>query len=45
MFICASILISPYKIILNERFLVVKTQDLLCHELIFCKWVNLQKHY
>ena len=29
--------------ILNKRFLVFKTQYLYCHELIFCKQVNLQK--
>ena len=32
-----------FKIILNKRFLVFKTQGLYCHELIYCKWVNLQK--
>ena len=32
-----------FEIILNKKFLVSKTQDLNCHELIFCKWVNLQK--
>ena len=31
-----------FKIILNKRFLVFKTQGLYFHELIFCKWVNLQ---
>ena len=31
------------KIILNKRFLVFKTHCLYCHELIFYKWVNLQK--
>ena len=33
----------PFKIILNKRFLVFKTQGLYRHELIFCKWVNLHK--
>ena len=32
-----------FKIILNNRFLVFKIQGLYCPELIFCKWVNLQK--
>ena len=32
-----------FKMILNKRFLVFKTQGLYCHELIYCKWVNLQK--
>ena len=32
-----------FKILLNKRFLVLKTQGLSCYELIFCKWVNLQK--
>ena len=32
-----------FKIILNNRFLVFNIQGLLSHELIFCKWVNLQK--
>ena len=31
-----------FKIILNNRFLVFKIQGLYCHELFFCKWVNLQ---
>ena len=31
-----------FKIILNNRFLVFQTQGLYCHDLIFCKWVNLQ---
>ena len=31
------------KIILNKGFLVFKTQGLYCHELIYYKWVNLQK--
>ena len=31
------------KIIINKKFLVFKTQGLCCQELIFCKWVNLQK--
>ena len=31
------------KIILRKKFLVFKTQGLYCHELIFSKWVNLQK--
>ena len=30
------------KLILNKRLLVFKTQGLYCHELIFCKWVNLE---
>ena len=30
------------EIILNNRFLVFKIQGSYCHELIFCKWVNLQ---
>ena len=30
-----------FKIMLNKRFLIFKTQGLYCHELIFCKWVNL----
>ena len=33
----------PIKIILNKRFLALKTQSLYCQELIFCKWVKLQK--
>ena len=33
-----------FKIILNKRFLVFKTQGLYCHELIYCKWVNLHKN-
>ena len=33
----------PFKIMLSKRFLVFKTQRLYCHELILCKWVNLQK--
>ena len=32
-----------FNIILNKRFLIFKTQGLYCHELIYCKWVNLQK--
>ena len=32
-----------FKIILNKRCLVFKTQGLCYHELIFCKQVNLQK--
>ena len=32
-----------FKIILNKRFLVFKIHDLYCHELIFCKPLNLQK--
>ena len=32
-----------FKIILNNKFLVFKIQGLYCHELIFCKFVNLQK--
>ena len=32
-----------FKIILNKQFLAFKTQGLYCHELIFCKWVHLQK--
>ena len=32
-----------FKIILNKRFLVFKMQGLYCYELIFHKWVNLQK--
>ena len=32
-----------FRIILNKRFLVFKTQDLYCHELIFCKWVKFAK--
>ena len=31
------------KIILRKKFLAFKTQGLYCHELIFSKWVNLQK--
>ena len=27
----------------KQKFLGFHTQDLYCHELIFCKWVNLQK--
>ena len=32
-----------FKIMLNKQFLAFKTQGLYCHELIFCKWVHLQK--
>ena len=32
-----------FKIIINKKFLVSKTQGLYCHELIFCKWVHLLK--
>ena len=32
-----------FKIILNKRFLVFKIHELYCHELIFCKPLNLQK--
>ena len=32
-----------FKIVLKKRFLVFKTQGLFCYELIFCKWVSLQK--
>ena len=31
-----------FKTIINKRFLVFKTQDLYCHQLIICKWLNLQ---
>ena len=31
------------KVILSRRFFVFKSQGLYYHELIFCKWVNLQK--
>ena len=34
---------NSFKIILSKRFLVFKTQGIYCHELIFCKWVNLEK--
>ena len=27
----------------TNRFLIFKIQGLYCHELILCKWVNLQK--
>ena len=32
-----------FKIILNKKFLVFEKKGLCCHELIYCKWVNLQK--
>ena len=32
-----------FKITLNKGLLVFKTQSLYYHELIYCKWVNLQK--
>ena len=31
-----------FKMILNKRFLVLKTQSLYCHKLIYCKWINLK---
>ena len=34
-----------FKTIVSNRFLVFKIPGLYCHELIFCKWVNLQKHF
>ena len=37
-----NILIS-FKMIPNKGFLVSKTQGLQCHELIFCKSVNLRQ--
>ena len=41
-YMCKQFYISS-KTILNKRFLLFKTQGLYCLELIFCKWVNLQK--
>ena len=35
--------ISPSKQYETKSFWFLKTQDLYCDELIFCKWVNLQK--
>ena len=34
---------NSFKIILSKRFLVFKRPGIYCHELIFCKWVNLEK--
>ena len=34
---------QSFRIILNKRLLVFKTQGLYCRELIFCKWVNCEK--
>ena len=34
---------NSFKIILSKIFLVFKRPGIYCHELIFCKWVNLEK--
>ena len=34
---------NSFKIILSKRFFVFFRPGIYCHELVFCKWVNLEK--